>query len=114
LETFKIPLREIRKMFTKSELVMMAWRSSEIAYNMEMRTKDVRREINQPRSAPASITPIRETGITTEEERALEERLGPVAVKLDDGQGGHTLKKLTGKEAMHFMRSMGVPIMGGF
>lgn len=35
IETFQIPLREIEEKFTRSELVIMAWRSQEMHYNLQ-------------------------------------------------------------------------------
>ena len=37
METFHLPLREIRKRFTKSEIVLMGWRSQEQSFNFKKR-----------------------------------------------------------------------------
>jgi len=39
IETFHLPLREISKRFTKSELVLMGWRSQEMHHGFKKRMK---------------------------------------------------------------------------
>lgn len=35
MEMTKLPLHEVRRRYTKSEMMMAAWRNGEISYNME-------------------------------------------------------------------------------
>jgi hypothetical protein len=132
MESLKMPLREIQAKYTKSELMIMGWRSAEMAYNMRQKhgTQNYQpRDKNQatvtPRKATTDYSTVGETeqvdlyhgmpthGVTDAHLRFLEERLGPkiVAQLEDEKTGEFTLKKLTGPQAAHYLRTMGVPIM---
>lgn len=43
---------------------------------------------------------------------ALEQRLGPIVLKLENKAGDVDLRRLTGDEAMVYFRTMGIPIGG--
>lgn len=98
MEAFHLPMREVRKRFTKSELGMLAWRSSEIAHNMG---QSVRRS---PVASEVAVSGFEEKQIAL-----LEKRMGPVALKLDEELN---MNKLTGAEALQFMSALGIH-MGG-
>lgn len=99
-----MPTREIRERFTKSELVIMGWRGSEMSYNMD-------NKINTPMMAPRDGGYEPTHAVTQSDDlQRLEERLGPVAVKMVDERGRVDLRKLTGAEALHYMGALGIPI----
>ena len=109
METFRIPMREIRRRFKRSEIAMLAWRSGEMAYNMS--TTRNKSHLERPNGAQTEYTgppPVH----SEQEIRMLEERLGPVAVKMVNEEGDVDLRKLTGDEALQFMSSMGIHIGG--
>jgi hypothetical protein len=95
MESLKMPLRQILKTYTKSELSIIAWRSAETAHNMNEMQQD------RPVMAPAKIeTPVSEL--------ELERKLGPAIVDKFGGIDGEVdLRKLTGDEAIRYMRVMG-------
>jgi hypothetical protein len=97
MEAVKLPLRELRKRYTKSEMFVMAWRSSEIAYNMGKLHKT-------EAPTPEKVA----TASQSAYEARLESQLGSIVDKLTDEEGEVSLHGLTGKEAMHFMGSMGI------
>jgi hypothetical protein len=80
-----------------------------MGYNMStLRNKP---HLDRPSGAQTDYTGV--PPVHSEREiQALEERLGPVAVKMVNEQGEVDLRKLTGDEALHFMSSMGVHIGG--
>lgn len=106
IESFKLPLREVYGKYTKSELAMLAWRSSEMAANMH-------HDYQSP--AVNGATPALEGAKLPSyqpfdrEMEVLEDALGPVAAKLTEDLD---MRKLTGPEALHFMRTIGVPAIG--
>lgn len=109
MEAFKLPMREVRKRFTKSELAMVAWRSGEMAHNMTSKTRE------SAQSRPSGQQ-IESTGVppvySDAEVRALEARMGPVAYKIANKEGEVDLRQLTGNEALQFMGAMGIRIGG--
>lgn len=105
MEAFKIPMREVRRRFTKSELATVAWRSAEMAHNMTSKT----RQSSQQR---ATGQQTEDTGVPDSAVSALERRMGPIADKLANKEGEVDLRQLTGSEALHFMGAMGIR-MGG-
>jgi hypothetical protein len=109
METFRIPIREVRKRFKRSEIAILAWRSSEMGYNMSVtRNKPILDRSNGAQTDYTGPPPVH----SEQEIRMLEERLGPVAIKMVNEQGEVDLRKLTGDEALHFMGSMGIHIGG--
>lgn len=101
-----MPLREVRKIYTKSELAIMAWRSSETAANMQEGTNPPQGSENSP--TPREFAPRRSpNGLTDAQINALEERLAPIAYKLTDKNGELDLRKLTGPEAQMYFGALG-------
>ncbi len=105
-----MPLREVMKKYTKSEVAIMAWRSSEIGYNMSSRAIEgqVDRMLQQqPKSNVDSIyeeiSPVKDAELAE-----IEKRLGPtiIAQMVDEKTGDINLGKLTGAQAMHFLSTM--------
>ncbi len=91
-----MPLRQILKTYTKSELSIIAWRSAETAYNMSQI------QCQQPANVG------KEPGDRPVEASELEEKLGPVIVDKFGGVDGEVdLRKLTGQEAIRFMKALG-------
>ena len=102
MEAMRLPLRELRKRFTKSELFVMAWRSSEISYNMDAKMP----KLNTVPSAEF-VAGLSEA-VATDQERRIESQIGGFADKITDDTGDLTLKKLTGKQVMTYMAAMGI------
>jgi hypothetical protein len=109
METFRIPMRDIRKRFKKSELAVLAWRSSEMGYNMSTtRNKQHQRRDNDSYSDYTGVPPVH----NDREIQALEERLGPVVHKMVNDKGEVDLGRLTGDEALLYMSALGIHIGG--
>jgi hypothetical protein len=103
MDTMKMPLREVYKTYTKSEMAIQAWRSGEVAFNM--RTQRQEGANNRATNAldGANLPP-------TAAEEALERRLGPdLVAKLDEEMD---MRKLTGDEVQRYMGALGIPIGG--
>ena len=94
MEATKLPLREARKRYKRSELAIMSWRSSELAYNMGQRVK----------SSSPSFAPMLEDAAVS----ALEHKLGSIGDKITNVDGEVDLGQLTGEEAMRFFDAMGI------
>ena len=113
-----MPMREIQKKYTKSEIAIMAWRSSEMAFNMGVNT--LSQAVNKPVAPVAASNPALNGGpeqyletVSDPELKIIEERLGPVAYKIMDEKTGEVnLTKLSGAEALRYMSAMGIPIGG--
>ncbi len=107
-----MPLREVHAKFTKSELVIMAWRSSEVAYNLKTRPGVFKVQQDDNNGLRPSLVAKNDIPgqVQDDELRAIEERLGPIAYKLG-GEGGKVdLRKLTGEEALQFFSAFGIHI----
>lgn len=96
MEALKLPMRELKKRYTRSELFILAWRSAEIAHNMGENAK--------PRTPSQHPT----VDIDDAYESALERRLGSIANKITDKDGEVDLHGLTGKEVLNFFGALGV------
>jgi hypothetical protein len=93
MEATKLPLREARRRYKRSELAIMSWRSSELAYNMGQRVK----------SSPSMAPMVEDAAISV-----LEQKLGPIGNKITNESGEVDLGQLTGEEAMRFFDAMGI------
>jgi hypothetical protein len=138
MESLKMPMREVLKCYTKSELAILAWRSTELAQNMKHRregaqnplpsvpkrttgrpeakngdyTEDVHTDL--PGKDPGNLYEnIPEHGVSDRELKFIEERFGPTVVeRFVDERGEINLRKLTGDQAVHYMNVLGIPIIG--
>lgn len=104
VEAFKLPLKEIYARFTRSEVMLLGWRSAEMAHNMRA----------TPPQQPAAVPQGAYAGVTSEQRRQLEvieEQLGPTLIaKLENEEGQVDMRKLTGPEALRYMAAMGMPV----
>jgi hypothetical protein len=98
MESVKLPLRELRARYTKSEMFIMGWRAAEIAENMEKGSKRAQSQMPDRYS---------------NEELALEQRLGGLLGKAVDSSGEVDLSKMTGDEAVGYLSAFGLPIAPG-
>lgn len=100
METFKIPLREIRRRFTKSEVVLMAWRSQEQHHAFKQRMKQDSKDVTS----------------SGKKRKHYSDAIGPERMpdKFFDEQGDFNLSKVTGEEArMYFERQLRIPMPPG-
>ena len=112
MDSLKMPMREVRAKFTKSEVFIMGWHSSEQAHQMKIRRHKV------PSGPNDSSTGLQTSNMgdpyevaASVNERVLEERLGDSVIsRMTTKEGEVDLRKLSGTEALHFMRCMGVNI----
>lgn len=117
LEATKLPLRELRQRYTKSELAIMGWRSMEIAANMQAGMAKSREQ--QTTASQAIAGSIHDLMTTPERERELafiEEKIGGFiwkAVTYDENgnETGLDLRKLTGQEMKIYLEAMGRPVI---
>jgi hypothetical protein len=111
IETMKMPLREIHKKYTRSEMTLMGWRSGEIAANMHSNYgQDSAKAAN---NALGVVNGLAE-GAFDEKIRDLENKLGPELCAKLEGNEDLDLRKLTGPEALRLMHAQGIKIMPGF
>lgn len=101
-----MPLKQIHKTYRRSELALMAWRSGEVASNMHV---DYKLGAGDGAKRALDTIPLPTNAAIEHELSALEDRLGPVAAKLDDSLD---MRKLTGDEVMRFMNAQGIVIGG--
>lgn len=110
MEATKLPLRELRKRYTRSELAIMAWRSSEIAANMEDNMATVRKQQTQTADVVQQGAEAVVINAVRERELAIiEDKIGGFIWKaVDEKTGDIDLRKLTGTEAAIYMEAMGI------
>lgn len=106
LESLKMPMREIYAKYSKSELHMMAWRSGEVASNMQSNHPSLSQNAATPSLDGATLPSNAVSDALVAE---VERRLGPVALKLDEDCD---LRKLTGEEVLRFMGAQGISLGG--
>ena len=100
IESYKMPLREIRRRYTRSEMFIAGWRSQEMAANMH-------RSFHRN-----AVAPMPEQQNAAED--ALEQRLGPTLLEKGIDESGEVdLRNLTGDEALRFMGSFGIKVQPG-
>lgn len=102
IETFGIPLREIDEKFTRSELVLTAWRSREQAYNMRKKFKEQQSEVGVSHKYSKSG-----------KKRKNYDGIGPDRMpdKFFDEHGDFNLSKVTAEEASsYFQNVLGLPL----
>lgn len=102
-------MREIRRKYTKSELMLIAWDSKQKSYNLSKQFKD--RSSSSNSDAPSTITNgIRETDNAYELPEGIN---GGVAIpkKFFNKEGELDLRLATGDEACGYLRALGVNIV---
>jgi hypothetical protein len=103
VETFQMPLREIKERFTWSEIVLMGWRSQE--------------QTHQLKSKSGNIRSWKEDKANVKQRKAYAE--GEIPANLPDRffneEGEVDLRKVTGRDAVQYLAAVGihVPIGGG-
>lgn len=104
-------MREIQAKYTKSELAVQAWRSSEVVHNMAVS----RPQLSQGRGNDGKHSyDGRAYALPDPQLEALENRLGEAIVTaMVDEDGEIDVGRLTGDQAVHYLRAMGLPIMPG-
>lgn len=112
-----MPMREVYKKYTKSELIVMAWRSGEISHNMHLDSKSHA----LPNDAlNGAATPInKQSGGDSRydydpSDVVLEEignKLGDDIVRnCENADGELDLRRLTGQQALKFMNVTGLDL----
>lgn len=105
-------MREIKKKFTTSELVVMAWRSKELSANMKVINAVDSQPINNiegQRRQPINPNSIQET----ESAYVLPEGVNAgvsIPKKFFDEKGELNLSKVTGPEALGYLNALGLRI----
>lgn len=110
LESLKLPMREVNRRYTRSELGIMAWRSGEIASNMHSNYQNDR---NNAASNALNAAKVLSTSAFDEKVRELEGRLGPELCEKLEGNEDVDLRQLTGPEVFRFMRAQGIKVNPG-
>lgn len=98
MEAAQMPLRELRKKYTKSEMAIAGWRGAEMAANM--REQRIAPAANA-QHARAMAEPMDEI------ERQLEEKIGSFAHELVDENGEVDLRRVSGDKALRYMNAIG-------
>lgn len=103
IEMFGLSKRELEAKFTKSEMVLLAWRSQEMSHNMNVQTKV---GVGTPRRSVDGMIPEGLPDHFFRKDYDPETGLGP---------GELDLRQVKGEEAYKFFSTMGVhlPIIGG-
>lgn len=102
MELLHLPLREVKQRFTKSEMFILAWRSSEQYHQMMKRLKETETGKKTPRKG----------GKFRKENPLLPDNLPDECF---DEEGDLNLSKLPGEKAARYLNALGwrVPIIGG-
>jgi hypothetical protein len=104
-------MREIRKKYTKSELVIMSWDSKQKAYNMSLvrGKKPLTASDAKTVTYEANVNGIRETATAYEVPKTLNNGVA-IPKKFFNQDGEIDLRQATGPEALSYLRAVGVNI----
>jgi hypothetical protein len=102
VETFQMPLREIRDKFTWSEIVLMGWRSAEQSHQLKSKTPENLRRSNVRSGKPRK-------------QYAHGEIPDNLPDRFFNEEGEVDLSKVTGRDAVRYLQAIGinVPVGGG-
>jgi len=110
MEAFQAPLREIQNRFTKSEIVIMGWRSAEQAYKMRLRIDRVSEDDESQEDRPQ----FENKRTQTENKRRKKKEYADADVpenlpdRFYDEDGEVNLSKATLKDAVKYMNAIGI------
>jgi hypothetical protein len=105
MESLKMPMREIRETYTKSEITVMSWRSQEMALNMRSKYHQPPNDGARGPQMPGNISPQLDY---SGEYTGLEQNLGPEIVAKLAKEEDVDLRSMSGEEALRYMRCMGI------
>lgn len=102
VETFQMPLREIKERFTWSEIVLMGWRSQEQTQELKSKT-------------PAGMKGAREVSDKPRKGYAYGEIPENLPDRFFNEEGEVDLSKVKGRDAVQYLAAIGihVPVGGG-
>lgn len=100
---FHIPLRDIEETFTKSELVILGWRSQEQAYKMRLRMD---RPVSSDTKFSEEESKVKDKGKRKEYMDA--EVPEGLPDRFFDEEGEVNLSKATLKDAVQYMNAIGI------
>lgn len=107
IELLQLPLREIRSRYTKSEMVILAWRSME-------QYQQTKRQMKKARQGVGSGVKYetKEEGKPEKMRKYYEPGQIPEGLpdKFFDEEGGINLSKVTGEEAAKYLNLIGIPV----
>lgn len=113
MDTFKLPMREIRKKYTRSELALMAWDSREKSANLSKRYRSGRKLKDKADDGILDVGPNNGVIETKDSYELPDEINNGVAIpkRFIDKDGEINLSKVTGPEAVRYLRAIGINIM---
>jgi hypothetical protein len=111
-------MREIRRRYTKSDLVLIGWDSQQKSYNMSKRfsgskstSRDPMKLLNGGSKEPLGA--LNTKIIETDDAYLMPEELNngvPILKKWFDKEGNLDLRLATGPEAKRYLEALGVPL----
>lgn len=111
MDTFKLPMHKVKSIYTRSELVLMAFDSREKAYHMQLKYDDGKNSPSRgrlPMSSPSNG--VRETIDSYELPEGVNNGIAIPKVFFND-EGEVDLRQVTGPQAVRYLRSLGVNIV---
>lgn len=111
MDTFKLPIREINKKYTKSELVILAWDSKQKAYNMHQMYKSTSTGATSSDHTSSSYNGIVETDSAYEMPSRDINNGVPVPKAFINEEGEIDLRRATGPQAVAYLNGLGLNIV---
>lgn len=111
MEAFQLPLREIQEKFTKSELVIMGWRSAEMSYKMRLKMKRTEPPPDEPDDGEVDRPRFAETERprrVKRKEYADADVPANLPDRMIDEEGEVNLSKSTLRDAVQYMNAIGI------
>jgi hypothetical protein len=121
METFCLPWHEIEERFTRSEIVLMGWRSSEQAYNWKRKLKSkphMEEYSNDNETVRSQAGKFRKNYDGIGPEKMPDEFFAQQTIKDERGrviahEGDFNLGQVKGEQARRYMESLGIPLPPG-
>jgi len=115
MDSFKMPIREIHKKYTKSELIMLAWDSRQKAYAMSQMYKRPAQttDAHYPSEKYVNTNGIHETKDAYEMPKTINEGV-PIPKSFINKEGEIDLRQATGPQAVRYLRALGINIATKF
>jgi hypothetical protein len=113
MEAFKLPMREVRKTYKKSELSIMSWRSQETAALMRSRmhtNTPAASDENRPYVPSQTVRGVEDTGTAYKLPNDVNNGV-PIPKKFFNADGDLDLSQATGREAVTYLKALGLNIL---
>ena len=115
MDNFKLPLREIKAKYTKSDIALLAWNSRLQSYNLSLGFESTKSDAPKPQLVHSDPDVISPAGVKeTEKAYTLPEGVNNgvhIPKKFFDEEGEIDLRRGSGPEVARYINALGIPLV---